>query len=105
MSFNPSFRFKLNPAEPSIEGLLKGPPSLHLSPGAKRYPFLLYLHLFVKSNGCGLQPEKPSCLAAGVALSCPFCYIMLENATKEKDMEAFKVYDVLEPPHKALHEG
>lgn len=42
--------------------------------------------------------------AGGVALSCPFCYIMLENATKEKDQEAFKVYDVLELAYKALHD-
>ncbi len=38
----------------------------------------------------------------GVALSCPFCYIMLENATKEKDCENFKVFDVLELISKAL---
>jgi Fe-S oxidoreductase len=38
----------------------------------------------------------------GVALSCPFCYIMMENATKEKDWEAFQVHDVLELAHKAL---
>jgi len=43
--------------------------------------------------------------AGGVALSCPFCYIMLENATKEKGSEAFKVYDVLELAHKAAFEG
>lgn len=38
----------------------------------------------------------------GVALSCPFCYIMLENATKEKECENFKVYDVLELIWKAV---
>jgi Fe-S oxidoreductase len=40
--------------------------------------------------------------ASGVALSCPFCYIMLDNAAKEKDQAGFRVYDVLELAHKAL---
>lgn len=39
--------------------------------------------------------------AGAVALSCPFCYIMLENATKEMD-ENISVFDVLEIISKAL---
>ena len=34
--------------------------------------------------------------AEAIGVSCPFCYIMLENATKEEGKEDIKVYDLIE---------
>ncbi len=40
--------------------------------------------------------------AEGVAVACPFCNVMLNNAARETDHEAFKTRDVLELASEAL---
>lgn len=42
--------------------------------------------------------------AESVAVSCPFCNVMLGNAAGETDNETFKTYDVIELAAKALKE-